>query len=155
MTEYINTINVKGTAIGVGGEIADGQWILKKTTVFSSTKFTETGNKTYEVSSYLPDNTYTYEILISSYNNAGYSTIAAGDTSSWWLHANGYNGNVLGGYSRCTTTSNTIDQKQAIIPAKQSNNILTITVYNSSVGPNGTNNCGLYLIGYRRVGTNP
>ena len=50
MTDYINTINVKGTAIGIGGEIADGQWIQKRTTVFSSTKFTETGDKTYTVS---------------------------------------------------------------------------------------------------------
>lgn len=156
MTNYINTINVKGTAIGVGGEIADGQWTLKKVTVFSSTKFTETGIKTYEISNYLPDDTYNYEILITSYNRAGNTNITAGTTSSWWVYASGFNSNLLGGYSRCTTTSSVIDQKQAILPAKQSNGVLTLNINNTSVGgTNGTGNCGLYLVGYRRVGTNP
>lgn len=155
MTEYINSINVKGTNIGIGGEIADGQWIQKRMTVFSSTKFTETGEKTYTVSNYLPDNTYYYEVLVTTYNTAGNTSIAAGDTSSWWFKLSGFSGTLNGGYGRCTSTSYQIDSKHSVIPAKQTSGTLTITVNNTSVGSNGSGNCGMYLTGYRRLGTNP
>lgn len=46
----------------IGKEKFDGQWVAANITVASSVKITE--NKTYDLSSYLPDDEYNYELLL-------------------------------------------------------------------------------------------
>lgn len=144
----LSDINIKGTAYKIGGNIADGQWIKKSATVFSGTYFDSTGRKTYTISDYLPDNDYTYEVLVGSYGTTGKT---AGDEQSWWIPSTGETFLQPLSYVTTRTASNVVDGRAATVPLKQVDGVITITVNVTSTSA-GSN--GLYLYGYRRLGTN-
>lgn len=145
----VSDINVKGTNHKIGGIQADGQWVRKDVTVFSGTKFTATGTPSYTVSNYLPDNIYTYEVIVCSYATTG-ST--ANDTCTWWAGDIDVHFVQNMGYSRTRTASDTWSAGEGIIPVKQVNGVLTLKLSVTGIGSSGTGNNGLYLRGYRRLG---
>lgn len=144
----VSDVNVKGANHKIGGTQADGQWVCKDVTVFSGTKFTSTGTPTYTVSNYLPDNVYTYEVIVCSYATTGET---AGDVCTWWVmdSSSDYSQNM--GYSRTRTQSDTRSAGEGILPVNQINNVLTLKLNITGVG-GGTGSNGLYLKGYRRLG---
>lgn len=145
----VSDINVKGTNHKIGGIQADGQWVRKDVTVFSGTKFTATGTPSYTVSNYLPDNIYTYEVIVCSYATTGSK---ANDTCTWWVGDIDVHFVQNMGYSRTRTASDTWSAGEGIIPVKQVNGILTLRLNVTGVGSSGTGNNALYLRGYRRLG---
>lgn len=145
----VSDINVKGTNHKIGGIQADGQWVRKDVTVFSGTKFTATGTPSYTVSNYLPDNIYTYEVIVCSYASTGSK---ANDTCTWWAGDIDVHFHQNMGYSRTRTASDTWSAGEGIIPVKQVNGVLTLKLNVTGVGSSGTGNNGLYLRGYRRLG---
>ena len=144
----VSDINVKGTNHKIGGIQTDGQWVRKDVTVFSGTTFSSTGTPSYTVSNYLPDNIYTYEVIVCSYATTG-ST--AGDLVTWWVRNSNGNYTQVMGYSRTRTASNTWSAGEGVLPVKQVNGTLTFSLNVTGVG-GGTGNNGLYLKGYRRLG---
>lgn len=145
----VSDINVKGTNHKIGGIQADGQWVRKDVTVFSGTKFTATGKPSYTVSNYLPDNIYTYEVIVCSYASTGSK---ANDTCTWWVSDIDVHFQQNMGYSRTRTASDTWSAGEGVIPVKQVNGVLTLKLDVTGVGSSGTGNNGLYLRGYRRLG---
>lgn len=145
----VSDINVKGTNHKIGGTQADGQWVRKDVTVFSGTKFTATGTPSYTVSNYLPDNIYTYEVIVCSYASTGSK---ANDTCTWWAGDIDVHFHQNMGYSRTRTASDTWSAGEGIIPVKQVNGVLTLKLNVTGIGSSGTGNNGLYLRGYRRLG---
>ena len=145
----VSDINVKGTNHKIGGTQADGQWVRKDVTVFSSTTWNSTGTKSYSVTNYLPDNNYVYEVIVCSYATTG---ATAGDSVSWWAMNQDSKCPQVMGYSRTRTASNTFSSGQGVLPVRQVNGTLTLKMNVTGVGSSGTGNNGLYLRGYRRLG---
>ena len=147
----LSDINVKGTNHKIGGGIADGQWVSKSATVFSGVKWTATGTYQYTVQDYLPDDTYTYEVIVMCYATTG---DVSGDSCAWWVReAVNNNFSQVMGYGRTRTNSYTVSGNAGILPLKQENGVLTLEVSVTNIGSAGTNNNGLYLSGYRRLGS--
>lgn len=141
----LSNITVNGVTPKLGGNIADGQWTYKTVTVASGTWNESNRRYNFSVSNYLPDNTYTYEVLIGCY--AGTDS-TAGHTSAWWVHNSDGQLQLVMGYCRTRTSSNVTSANSGIFATKQVDGILTFSISGSSTGSSG-----LYLWGYRRVGT--
>lgn len=144
--QMVDTINVKGTAHKIGGNQADGQWFRKQTTVFTSQTWTTTGVRTFNVSDYLPDNEYVYEVVVSSYST---TAATAGSWDTWWVRNQDAQFDQYMSRSITRTASNVLCGESAIIPVQQVNGVLTLNI---NVTNTGTASAGLYLMGYRRLG---
>lgn len=144
----LSDINVKGTNHKIGGDIADGQWVSKSVKVFSSVSWSDTGTYQYTVQDYLPDDTYTYEVIVSCY--ATTPTTSGGECKWWVREADNNSFSQVMGYCTTRTNSDTRSGNNGILPLKQENGVLTLEV---SVTSAPTGSCGLYLVGYRRLGS--
>ena len=143
----VSDINVKGTNHKIGGIQADGQWVEKRVTVFSGQNWSATGTQTYTISNYLPDNIYTYEILVSCYATTGSTS---GNTCSWWVRDVDNHFDGVMGYCRTRTASNVASGNSCILPVKQVNGVLTFNINVTNTGALGGQ--GLYVTAYRRLG---
>lgn len=144
----LSDINVKGTNHKIGGDIADGQWVSKSVKIFSSVSWSDTGTYQYTVQDYLPDDTYTYEVIVSCYAT---TPTTSGGQCNWWVReADNNSFSQVMGYGITRTNSDTKSGNSGILPLKQENGVLTLEV---SVTGAPTGGCGLYLVGYRRLGS--
>lgn len=144
--QMVDTINVKGMAHKIGGNQADGQWFRKQATVFTSQTWTTSGVRTFNVSNYLPDNDYVYEVVVSSYST---SAATAGSWDTWWVRNQDAQFDQYMSRNITRTASNVLCGESAIIPVQQVNGVLTLNI---NVTNTGTAGAGLYLMGYRRLG---
>lgn len=145
--QMVSDINVKGTNHKIGGTQADGQWVQKRQSVFTGTTWSATGTQTYTVSNYLPDDIYTYEVIVACYAQTG---TTSGNGCSWWAMDSNNQFNQVMGYCLTRTASNVTNGNTGILPCKQVNGALTLRISVTSVG--GTMSNGFYLYGYRRLG---
>ena len=143
----VSDINIKGTNHKIGGSQADGQWVQKRVTVFSGQNWSATGTQTYTISNYLPDNIYTYEILVSCYATTG---ATSGNACSWWARDMNNQFDGVMGYCRTRTASNVASGNSCILPVKQVNGVLTFNINVTNTGALGGQ--GLYVTAYRRLG---
>lgn len=143
----VSDINIKGTNHKIGGIQADGQWVEKRVTVFSGQNWSATGTQTYTISNYLPDNIYTYEILVSCYATTG---ATSGNTCSWWVKNADNQFDGVMGYCRTRTASNVASGNSCILPVRQVNGVLTFLIGVTNTGALGGQ--GLYVTAYRRLG---
>lgn len=127
-----------------GQKVIDGQWVYNKTQIANNTHLTTTA-QTYDMSSYLPNDSYDYEVLLggsvtsgSSSGNRGYITLKS-DISSY----------VELAYAQ-TRSNSTITAYGNCIIAVSTGRTLTIAGITS---PNNSTFI-LYIEGYRRIGTN-
>ena len=139
---YTSTI-VQNSGSDITSENFDGQWIYKYSFLTNSVATTKT---TVDLSAYLPNDLYNYEVLGvfgREYLDAGGAFQLGSDvfdvpydttTGAYSVMLN------AGGYSRAATT-------QFILPVGQGRCLYTI-------GSVATNKMFLYLVGYRRIGTN-
>ena len=126
-------------------QAADGQWVYSSSTIASSVNVSSSA-ATYSLSSYLPNDSYKYEVLF----NAGVTTPASnGKYSVVVLSSSEVTGvNV----ARTQTTANTAIASigSCIIPIGTNRNVIVD-------GQSGANAGGIYsltAIAYRRIGTN-
>lgn len=145
--QMVSDINVKGTNHKIGGIQADGQWVEKRVTVFSGQNWSATGTQTYTISNYLPDNIYTYEILVSCYATTG---ATSGNTCTWWVRDVDNHFDGVMGYCSTRTASNVASGNSCILPVKQVNGVLTFKINVTNTGALGGQ--GLYVTAYRRLG---
>ena len=146
--DYISNIN----DISIGGAIADGQWVYKFYTIFRAHKFPAiTSNTTYEytVSNYLPTSGV-YQVLFQTYSRTG---VTSGNPCTWWVRGNNRNMPQVASYINTRTASNQCDAKSGILFCNQ-NSKGDFTVFVDVTSKPLSGNCGLYLVGYRKIGSN-
>lgn len=142
---YLKSISIGNMDIPFGGNNFNGRWTYAYKNLFSGKTFT-TSNNIYDLSDYLPEDNYLYEVLIQGYSRTGSS---AGNSVQFTIYDQATNvGRVV---SRIVTrySSSVIDSYNCILPISVDRKIkLAVTTSGTS------GNCGCALMGYRRVGTN-
>lgn len=133
----------------VAGNGFDGEWVSKYLTAWTGT-YTASESKTISVSNYLPDNTYTYEVLVAGYARTGNSS---GYAANIWVRGNINASTIAYSYTRTRSSSNYADAKSGIILCKQGSDG-KFNIYSDISTSNASGNCGILLCGYRRLGTN-
>lgn len=68
-SDYISNINVKGENIPIGGDVFDSQWKQKYLNLASKISIASNASITYDISSYLPNDNNSYELLIRGWGN--------------------------------------------------------------------------------------
>jgi hypothetical protein len=124
-----------------GKKVLDGQWVQKHYTISG---FTASGSRSHDLSDYLPDDGYIYEVMFEIY--AAYDSSSAllciGTTPSPSTNQENCFFALVG-----VTSGTTLARTCCILPI-DSNRILYSEISAK------LSNSGIYLIGYRRVGTN-
>ena len=140
----IETINNKGTTYTIGGDNYYGQWILpiKSDNIFTDT-FGGNASKTYDISSWLPDDNYDYDIQISGY-------VRTGSTSGYGASVDIItdNGNLKIARENTRSSSNHIGAGGGILRIPADNRIITVKNYDTHT----TGSCGASISMIRRVG---
>ena len=140
----IETIDNKGTIYTIGGDNYYGQWILpiKSDNIFTDT-FGGNVSKTYDISSWLPDDNYDYDIQISGY-------VRTGSTSGYGASVDIItdNGNLKIASENTRSSSNHIGAGGGILRIPADNRIITVKNYNTHT----TGSCGASISMIRRVG---
>ena len=140
----IETIDNKGTTYTIGGDNYYGQWILpiKSDNIFTDT-FGGNVSKTYDISSWLPDDNYDYDIQISGY-------VRTGSTSGYGASIDIItdNGNLKIDRENTRSSSNHIGAGGGILRIPADNRTITVKNYNTYT----TGSCGASISMIRRVG---
>ena len=140
----IETINNKGTTYTIGGDNYYGQWVLplKSDNIFTDT-FGGNASKTYDISSWLPDDNYDYDIQISGYvrtgSKSGYAASVDIITDTGVLKIAREN---------TRSSSNHIGAGGGILRIPADNRIITVKNYDTHT----TGTCGASISMIRRVG---
>lgn len=132
----------------IGGNITDGQWTRNDIAVFDGITLSN-GTRTYTVNNFLPEDDTPYEILACSYGRTG---TTSGNSATWWISSTTDVIGTVMGYINTRTASYMSDAKGAIIVCTQRNGTITFSINITSSATTG--NCGLWLTGYRKIGTN-
>ena len=133
----------------IGGDVADGPWVIADRSVYSGVTFTK-GSHSYEVSNYLPEDGCPYEVLVQHYGRTG-STSGNGCTL-WVENTTDIFGNPPLSYIITRSSSNVMDSSSALLICTQNSGKITLNVNNTNSTTTGS--CGLTLVAYRRIGNN-
>lgn len=139
------TIIIIEPPLSIGGNNFDGQWVFSKRTLISGTALNAETSYTYDLSDYLPNDGYDYEVFIS--DCYGVTTATSGQSTR--LYAENTNGLSVHLLCAVTRTSSTEAAKNNLILPISTDRQLIIR--NSNVK---TGEVWAYLFGYRRIGTN-
>ena len=139
---YLNAGTITSTGLSIASSRFDGQWVLNYHWDISTAS--STGTTSINISSYLPDTTNSYEIMV--YASCAYSSnsagMAIGTASAPFDYATScYKGRVY------VTTNARQGHITVILPVGTSR---TIYCQRSA----SVNNAHVTFIGYRRIGTN-
>ena len=141
-TTLINNVNNKADASTVVNTRFDGQWVQKYLSVFSNVNI---GSYSASLSSYLPNDGYSYEVmvlcLIASSNG---SNFAVGTSPSPITNMT----SCLSIFGQ-TASSSSKNTNWGILPIGTSR-----TIYEEISGAKFSSRCDIALLGYRRIGTN-
>lgn len=141
-------VNLSGAERKIGGEQFDGQWVWKSQNLAYNVTINSKATLTYDISSYLPDDGYAYELLFGDCQaNTG---ATSGNNAFIWARTDMtvHNVRLMGKNTRTASTEVTLNGC-IIIPVHRERKVY---IYNYSE----QNATGLYVIlkGYRRLGTN-
>lgn len=144
--EYISNIN----NIPFGGNICDGRWTYNSRALYSGLTVTANTSKVYDISTYLPDDGYIYEVLLWGYCRTG---AKSGNAVAQYVYS-GKDSSLVGKQLTWQVTrsssSNAAGGNTSLIIYPQNKNIYSVlNVSGSTTGANG-----LYLVAYRRIGIN-
>lgn len=153
MTEYVSKIDI-GTSLPIGGDNFDGQWVYSYLVlVDNNVTLSAEGLRTFDLSSYLPDDGYDYEVLFSgsmwtgsTSGNAIGATIAPGTETS-------YSDEKFLRLGRCNTRSASTHgiYYHGMIPISATDRAVTFCNHDGS-GKSGT--WYFQARAYRRIGKN-
>lgn len=129
-----------------GKLVIDGQWVNSETALTSSdTTYPKTTDLEYSLSTYLPNNTYQYEVLLRGYCN---TTSTSGTTVFLNVHTDAYANAQHVCAARTRTSSTMVGAGTTIVIVGTGRKIIV----NKNSNYNGTFN--LTAVGYRRIGSN-
>lgn len=147
MTNYVEKIN----DISIGGNNFDGQWTYKYQVAYKGFP-SSNSTLTYNLSSYLPDDNYDYEVLVGGYAYTGTTTgnviqlkVNSGSTAT-------HNSSCLLALKVTRTNAFNEGGSSAVIPIQKSDQKISIYFYGTY--RTTSNQTRVELFGYRRVGTN-
>ncbi len=140
----IETINNKGTSYTIGGNNYYGQWILplKSDYIFTGTLGANVSN-TYDISTWLPNDGYDYDVQFSGYIRTGASS---GNSANVDIENN--TGKIKIDRQNTRSSSNHIGAGGGILRVPADNKIITVT----NSGGATTGSCGIDINMIRRVG---
>lgn len=146
-TDLNGKMDTDGTNAASSVAFADGQWIMSLNTIAHSTSISLNETKTYDLSSYLPNDNYSYEVL---FGLVGQSGTSSGNTICAYIGSDIVNtaSYVPIAYSATRTSGSAYGGGNAIIPIG-SDRIVKITSYSST-----DFTFSLLASAYRRIGTN-
>ena len=157
---YISTSpNLTTQDIPIGGDIQDGHWVLSGPTTIDSGKSLAPGKMLgpYDLSTYLPDKNYIYEILLRVDGRTGTTSgnnfrpsLAAGSYSS----ASDIPSYEVIQPQRCKTVSSSNQRLSTQVILTIYPNDQKFCLYNSSGAAGTATNIALEFHGYKRIGTN-
>ena len=146
---YVANTKVVDKIKQIGGKNFDAQFIQKVTTALSNQSLAKSATTVINLSSYLPDNIYDYEVTFMIVANTG-------ATSGNYNRIYAYAGTGTGGFglrvglARTRSSSTEHFTNSGCLPIKATDQCLTI--YNA--GNATTTGLNVYLKGYRRIGKN-
>ena len=127
-----------------GKAVIDGKWVHKVLTIASDVEHTKT-DTTYDLSSYLPDDEYDYEVLFGG-NAITYTT--KGNYSNLYLKTDIIKASVPVCCIKTPAAAETIARTSTTLPVGVGRYIIVSS--NSTIGGKYT----LHAIAYKRLGTN-
>ena len=128
----------------VDTDMADGQWVSKVSRLANNTNAPTSTNITYDLSSYLPNDGYIYEVWVTG-------SVTTGSTSGNYAGIDlqsDISGDMYLCYARTRASGTVISAGTLIIPVGNGRT-LTVLASSSFVGT-----FNLWVKGYRRIGTN-
>lgn len=147
-TNYISNIATPRTQnLSIGGPLLGGQWVVRSRHIVGSKSLGTSSSFGYSLSEILPNDGYTYELLINAYGQTGTSsgnqiTLRVGTSSSI------LNNPIVG--RQVTRTSSYMETGGSRTVLAKS----TDTLYVANSGQSGTcKDVNLITTAYRRVGT--
>ena len=155
MTNYLSKINANNTNYTIGGNGFYGQWVYFQTrvTLVSTDNVSAEGIISCDLSSYLPNDGYDYEVLVSgnawtpssSYSSVGL-TVASGNINT-------HNEGLFLRLARTDTRTSSSHgvYGSGIIPIYSNNRTISVCNHDAS-GKSGS--YSVYLHGYRRINAN-
>lgn len=143
----LTKISYNNTSYNLAGDQFDGQWVKKYKSV--TTEIAAGGSVTFDTSSYLPNDSGQYEVLL---NMRGQTVATAGSNVFLQLVSNSWNTNRTTITAIRALTANAYSSRQCLkFPVYSGSNI---TVYQGDTSYATGASCYLQLAGYRRVGRN-
>lgn len=141
-------VNLSGAERKIGGEQFDGQWVWQSQNLAYNITINSKATLTYDITSYLPNDGYAYELLFGDCQaNTG---ATSGNSALIWAKTDMTVNDVrlMGKNTRTASTEVTLNGC-IIIPVHRERKVY---IYNSA----NQNATGLFVIlkGYRRLGTN-
>ena len=143
-SDYISSINYSGVDYALTGKYLNGDWVGGSHSLFSST-LAQSGSSTLDLSSYLPADGYSYEVMFSV---TAITNTTSGNTVSIRFGADSGNNNPVVCKQVTRTSSNMICGGNTIVPVASRK----VYLYNNGNSTSGTINVNMRA--YRRIGTN-
>lgn len=143
-SDYISNINVNGTQYDINGNFLNGEWNPANSQLFSSTLAQNAGS-TIDLSSYLPNDGYKYEVMFSVTAVTG---TTSGNSVAPRLGISTGTGNPVICRHFTRTASNMRCAGNVLVAVVNR----SVQVYNSGNATSGT--ITVTARGYRRIGTN-
>ena len=124
----------------------DGQWIYSNQTLASSVSAPTSGTVEYDLSTYLPNDSYNYEVLVTGFCICGSS---AGNLTRISLFSDIITSNTFLCGNKTSSGTNIARGYGTLIMPIGTGRKLKQASYNDNTGTHS-----IYLMGYRRIGTN-
>ena len=151
LSDLANKADVDGSNMISSVKNFDGQWAMVNVAIASDVTYTQDQTVTYDISSYLPNDNYDYEVLFTAY-------LRTAETANSATGCHLYTGSQSSGVinvriGRCVTRTNASANASGngILPIYHTDRKVTWGNTDSS-GTSGA--CGLRMMAYRRIGTN-
>lgn len=141
--KYISNINVKGDTIPVGGDTFDSGWVRKSYSLCSALSLGANGSKSYDISSYIPNDGNTYELMVTGWGSTG---ATSGNSARFKITTN--TDYYIAG-ARATSDASVAYGAGCIVIIDGTTR--TVTLNNTG---SGTTSCTCHLRGYRKLGSN-
>ena len=151
-TGFLEQIKTPNGTFPFGGNITTGNFVYKTFDVYDGKTFSATGETKYTINNYLPNTGQDYEVFFNAYGRTG---SANASTILIWVmtQPNTWTNAAITTYVNTRYSGNVPDERTGSFYIKNSTGSFNLYAHVSDV-VNTSGNCGLTLIGYRRLGTN-
>lgn len=144
-SDYVSAISVRGTQYNIDGNFLNGNWVAKDTPLYNGT-IASGASQNCSLSSYLPEDGYSYEVLFTLRADTG--TTSGNAVTGRVGYSSTANSNRAVCRQNTRTASNMTCCGNVMLPVSARN------IYVSNTGGATSGTMVLTARGYRRIGTN-
>lgn len=145
-TNQISNISANSSTVTIGGNNFNGQWVRKWSTIYDATSMAAKATVALDLSSYLPNDNYNYEVLLDAYARSGEVNGNTVNISIGGITSDA----VIASTETHSGNNNTKNNIGNLRMPVGTNRKLNVTNYGNAAS--GTTN--IRLMAYRRIGTN-